>query len=95
MMELIQSINDTSSVHPPIDNFVQDFYGVELLESQIHYAETVNDWSWGAILVVFEEDGKLFIVDGDEWEPYEVTEEEALRDMLDFEKAISLCRVTF
>lgn len=44
------------------NTFIKEFYGVEIDESVIYYNESICDWSWGAILIVFQDNHKFFIV---------------------------------
>lgn len=67
---------------------VLGFYGYDLSDYDIYYADSAHGYSWSALLIIFRHEGKLFAVDDmDEWNPYEVSEEEAIELMLDFEEA--------
>lgn len=68
------------------NQFIYDWYGVEINDSDVYYSESVCDWSWGAVLIVFSQNGKFFAVTSDDWEPVEVSQEDALAEMLDFEE---------
>lgn len=63
------------------------WWGVQLPpEAIIHYCETHCDWSWGAVLLVYQIGDKFYVQEDDEWNPEEVSQETALQMMLDFEE---------
>jgi len=64
------------------------YWGIDLSGSEIFYLETITDWSWGAILLVYFQSGKYFVNEGDEWNPQEVSQEDALVMMIDFEESL-------
>jgi hypothetical protein len=72
-----------------IDADISAIYGVEIDPASIIYNETRSDWSFGYILIIFKENEKFFVVDDfDSWVPYEVSQEDALQKMMDFESEL-------
>jgi hypothetical protein len=62
-------------------------YGKDLSDCELLYSREYSDWSWGDSLIVYTKDGKFFIVDcTDIWNVREVSQEEALAEMMDFEE---------
>ena len=65
---------------------IKELWNVEIEESDILYHEMISDWSWGGLLIVYCQNGHYFVNDDfDSWSPREVSQEEALTEMLDFE----------
>lgn len=52
----------------------------------IHY-DSWSDWSWSDEIWVFQKGDKVFINEDSDWNPYEVTPDEALAMMMDFDKS--------
>ena len=72
---------------------VKDIYGIELgPEKDVIYCESYSDWSWGNCLTIYEEEGRTWYVEGDEWNPQPCTIEDAIAMMLNFEEDIEACR---
>lgn len=69
-----------------IISFIRDWYSVDIGDVEFYYNGNVSEYSWAAVLTVFKKDGQIYINDSTEnWEPYPVTESEALDAMIEFE----------
>lgn len=67
---------------------ILDWYGIDISKENIEilYLESHHDWSWGGVLIVFLKDNKYFINDDfDMWQPREISQDDALEEMLEFE----------
>jgi hypothetical protein len=70
-----------------MENDIYQWFGVQLPPGAILlYCDSISDWSWGAILVVYQIGNSWFVNESDMWHPEEVTQEDALARMLDFEE---------
>ncbi len=63
---------------------ISNWYGITF-DGELIFADSISDWSWAAILIVFWEAGKYYINDDyDTWSPYSISEEEAMVQIEDF-----------
>jgi hypothetical protein len=54
--------------------------------ADIHYADSYSDYSFGCFLIVYEHQGKFYYInDDDTYQPHQITADEALAMMVDFE----------
>jgi hypothetical protein len=66
---------------------ILSLYGQDLSDCELLYSREYHDWSWGDILIVYEKNGKFFVVDcPDTWSVREVSQEEALAEIMDFDE---------
>ncbi len=66
---------------------IRDVYGIELPDDwDILYHESVQGWSWGSILTIVQHNGEVFAcLDDDKFELREVTLDEAIEMVIEFE----------
>lgn len=68
--------------------YVQEWWNATLPEkAELVYFNTHADWSWSAVLLIYQLDNRLFIQeDSDNWNPYETNEDHALEAMIEFDE---------
>ncbi len=67
---------------------IEQLWGVRLPDNvELLYYNSYSDWSWGAVLIVYQQENKYFVMYNTEvWDSQEVTQEQALTYMLNFEE---------
>lgn len=66
---------------------LEQWYNIKLEHIKLLYSKTEESYSDSWILVIYEDGGKYYCMnDLDVWKPYEISQEDALEEILEFER---------
>lgn len=75
---------------------ILDYYNIEIYDKDVLYIGFICDYTWCDTLIIFTQNNIYYVNDDcDNWEPYEVSEEEANQRMKEFDLAIEENNFTY
>ena len=64
---------------------IKTWWNVDIDLSEIVYFETISDFSWSEVILIYVRDGTYYLNDDDDWSPRVVTQDDALAAIAEFE----------